>query len=213
MALSPTEEAQLRQLLAEQAELLNLAANESTIISKLGAQKKNLGQLTAASSVSDSDLLFVRQGTSDKSSVLSLLKGYFLPQATETVRGGAEIATQAEVNAGTDDATIITPKKMRLGFSISLASNGYISFPTWMGGLIIQWGMTSAIAAGSAVTIALPIAFPSEVLLTLVSPLNAASSTVSYMMAIGSIRTTTQISIVNRSSTISGVGNWFAIGY
>lgn len=88
MALTPTEEAQLRQLLAEQAELLNLAANETTIISKLGAQKKNLGQLTAASSLNDSDLMFVRQGTSDKSLILSQLKPY-LDKATVTMQGAS----------------------------------------------------------------------------------------------------------------------------
>lgn len=96
MAFSPTEEAQVRQLLAEQAELLNLAANESTIISKLAAQKRNLGQLTAASSLNDTDLMFVRQGTSDKSTVFSLLKSFFK-------------ASQAEVNAGTVDDKFVTP--------------------------------------------------------------------------------------------------------
>lgn len=32
--------------------------------------------------------------------------------ATETQRGGAEVATQAEANAGVDDTTMITPKKL-----------------------------------------------------------------------------------------------------
>jgi hypothetical protein len=35
------------------------------------------------------------------------------PQATETQRGLAEIATQAEVDAGTDDLRYITPAKLR----------------------------------------------------------------------------------------------------
>lgn len=34
-------------------------------------------------------------------------------QATETVKGVAEIATQAETNAGTDDLTIVTPLKLK----------------------------------------------------------------------------------------------------
>ena len=35
------------------------------------------------------------------------------PNATETIAGKAEIATQAEANTGTNDATIITPKKLK----------------------------------------------------------------------------------------------------
>ena len=36
-----------------------------------------------------------------------------IPNATETVAGGARIATQSGTIAGTDDATIITPKKLK----------------------------------------------------------------------------------------------------
>ena len=34
------------------------------------------------------------------------------PNATETVKGKAELATQAETNTGTDDARIVTPAKL-----------------------------------------------------------------------------------------------------
>lgn len=80
-------------------------------------------------------------------------------QATEAITGIAKIGTQSQVNAGADDTTIVTPKKMRFGFSILLAVNGYIVFPTWMGGLIIQWGRLS-VAAGTTTTFSLPIPFP-----------------------------------------------------
>jgi hypothetical protein len=82
--------------------------------------------------------------------------------ASETVTGIAEIATQAETNAGTDDARIVTPLKLRSGFAISLGSAGYIKFPTWMGGLIIQWGV--ATGTGLSLASAYPIAFPNAVL-------------------------------------------------
>ena len=64
-------------------------------------------------------------------------------QATETVAGIAEICTNAELLAGASDAVVATPLKLRLGFAASLGTNGYISFPTWMGGIIIQWGYNS----------------------------------------------------------------------
>lgn len=98
------------------------------------------------------------------------LSGWFAKgvQATETVLGIAKVATQAQTDAGTDDATIVTPKKLRAGFAVSLGVNGYIAFPTWMGGLIIQWGKTAipgpnVAAGGKAVMgdIAFPLAFPS----------------------------------------------------
>lgn len=74
------------------------------------------------------------------------------PQATESLAGIAEIATQAETSAGTDDSRVVTPKKLRLGFSITLGANGSISFPTWMGGLVIKWGQFDTGSIGNNAT-------------------------------------------------------------
>lgn len=83
-----------------------------------------------------------------------------VPAASETVAGIAEIATQAEVNARTDDTRIVTPLKLGFGFAISLGTNGYIKFPSWLGGLIIQWGVSS-VTTGSNLTVTLPLALSS----------------------------------------------------
>lgn len=252
MALTTTEEALVRQLIAQNAELLNLATNEATIISKLSATKKNLGQLTAASSVANTDLAFVRQGTSDKSVTLDILKDYAKPgqatevntgvvelataaevqagtdtvravtpaglaanTATETRTGIAEIATQAETNAGTDDLRFITPLKNRFGFAISLATTGYIKFPAWLGGLIIEWGRGSAATTESTETLNFPLAFPTACLHVAVTTLAVDSSTNDGRCEL--ISNTTTQAVVRNQFTTSVTGTvtpmYIAIGY
>jgi hypothetical protein len=94
----------------------------------------------------------------DNSNKLTTTGWFKAEQATETVQGTAKVATQAVTNAGTDDATIVTPKKLRAGFAASYGASGYIAFPTWLGGLIIQWG--NGVSTNGVMTQNLPIAFP-----------------------------------------------------
>ena len=86
-------------------------------------------------------------------------------QATEIKLGTAKIATQVLTDAGVDDATIVTPKKMRWGFQIQKAGNGFIVFPSWLGGLIIQWGTFSG-NGGVDLAVGYPIGFPNAVFAT-----------------------------------------------
>jgi hypothetical protein len=51
-------------------------------------------------------------GTIDSSSIVWGAFGTSSPSASETTAGIAELATQAEVDAGTDDARIVTPLKL-----------------------------------------------------------------------------------------------------
>jgi len=100
----------------------------------------------------------VNQGSIDVAALSGLAQ-----QATELNQGTATVATQAQVDAGADDKTFVTPKKMRWGFSISVSgdmSGSYVIFPTWLGGLTLQWGMTTAIASGANYLQAFPVAYP-----------------------------------------------------
>jgi microcystin-dependent protein len=108
----------------------------------------------------------INQGNIDVAALSALAT-----QATETKLGTAKVATQALTDLGTDDATIVTPKKMRWGFGISRAANGYIILPTWLGGLIIQWGQINIgdIANGGSSSYSLPLAFPTNHFQTLLS--------------------------------------------
>lgn len=102
----------------------------------------------------------INQGNIDIAALAALAA-----QATELNQGTAKIATQPLVDAGVDDTTIVTPKKMRWGFSMLKALNGYIVFPSWLGGFVIQWGRASG-AGGADLTVTYPIAFPNAMLVT-----------------------------------------------
>ena len=89
-----------------------------------------------------------------------------VPQATETTAGKAEVATQAETDAGSDDARFVTPKKLRWGVAMSLAADGYIVLPSWLGGFTLQWGYAPN-ADGGQKTVTLPISYPNTHLVTI----------------------------------------------
>lgn len=72
-------------------------------------------------------------------------------QATETVAGIAEICTDAELLAGTSDTVVATPLKLRLGFAVSIGTRGYVAFPTWLGGVVIQWGKETIATSGTVI--------------------------------------------------------------
>lgn len=83
--------------------------------------------------------------------------------ATEALRGVLRVGSQPEVNAGLLDNVAVTPKKLRSGFSVDLSVNGHMTFPSWMGGLIVQWGYNQSGGSGSH-TIPWNFAFPTSCL-------------------------------------------------
>ncbi|GKQ96491.1 phage tail protein [Aeromonas hydrophila] len=101
----------------------------------------------------------------------------WVKQASESVLGMMKVATQAQTNAGTADDVAITPKKLRAGFAISTGANGYIAFPTWMSGLIIQWFSFTPTSTSQA-TLSFPIVFPNNFLAFLSGPAGSGGATI-----------------------------------
>ncbi|WP_294734782.1 phage tail protein [uncultured Pseudomonas sp.] len=131
-------------------------------------------------------------------------------QASESVAGTAKVSTQPQTDAGVDDSTFISPKKLRWGFAIQLAANGYIVFPTWLGGLILQWGT----AQPSANTLSFPIAFPRACVMlggTGQGDANSGSANTEWMV-IANIVSNAQFRLRTGTANVVPV-KWHAIGY
>jgi phage-related tail fiber protein len=133
-------------------------------------------------------------------------------QATEVKLGTAKIATQALTDAGVDDGTIVTPKKLRFGFQIGLGTNGYIAFPSWLGGLVLQWGSTVLINSGSSVSVPMPLEFPNAILNAFVSVNGSGNFTAALCGAV-SATSKTAITVYHFSGG-GGAANyrWLAVG-
>lgn len=75
-------------------------------------------------------------------------------------------APKAPTPAATDNSTnIITSAWAKVGLAISLGDTaGYIKFPTWMGGFILQYQFFTGLGANTSGSITFPIAFPTRTL-------------------------------------------------
>lgn len=79
--------------------------------------------------------------------------------ASETLLGILRVGTQPEVDAGTLDDVVVTPKKLRFGFAASFGSGAnYVAFPEWLGSWAIQWGLSTVQTTGTT-RVDFPIAF------------------------------------------------------
>ncbi|MEW5546756.1 phage tail-collar fiber domain-containing protein [Pseudomonas soli] len=81
--------------------------------------------------------------------------------ATETKPGILSVASQNQVNSGEVDEAVVTPKKLRWGFAANFADVGYLKFPGWLGGFVIQWGQVT-VAANATSSFSLPTTFPNQ---------------------------------------------------
>lgn len=90
------------------------------------------------------------------------------------------------------------------GFAISKTANGYIKFPSWLGGWIVQWGSATASVGGSAVTF--PIAFPTANLALAFA--QAGPNGVTYYSGAFS-----NVSFTFFNTSATGAHRYIAIGY
>lgn len=121
-------------LTANSAAVARSSLGLTTIGSNIGTATTTSAARTAIG-MSGVGSTIVTQGST--ASVLSYLG---VTSATEVSEGLAERATDAEAISGIDDNRFLTPKKLKLGFSVSLLTNGFIKFPSWLAGFEIRWG-------------------------------------------------------------------------
>jgi hypothetical protein len=98
------------------------------------------------------------------------------------------------------------------GFSYSFANNGYVKFPGWLAGLVIQWGGLS-IATGNGDIVAFPLAFPNAVLAVVASDFGNGCNPVAAMLN----GTKTGFSAYGKNPSTGAYAptdyRWLAVGY
>jgi hypothetical protein len=79
-------------------------------------------------------------------------------------------STCATPGSGDNSPSLINSLWAKLGFAISLGASGYVKFPTWLGGLVIQWAVgTTVNSADNTQTVNWPISFPTACLIAFTS--------------------------------------------
>lgn len=126
--------------------------------------------------------------------------------ATVEKPGVLRKASSADMlDADCDDAAV-TPEKLRAGFSWAVSGDiGYIAFPSWMGGWIIQAGKSQ-----TGVTNSFPIAFPNILLAICGNHVGAGYDGVAFVYS--ATNNTTFRCIKPSTTSVEIDVRWIAIG-
>lgn len=120
------------------------------------------------------------------------------------------VATTAQAQAFTDDTAALTSKKLADAFKGGNQDfSGYQKLP---GGLIMQWGITSNIAAGSNITVTFPIAFPNAAV-NMWAVISYAGNSPTPAGIASQFISPTQGRIYNWSAGTTTGAAWLAFGY
>ena len=147
----------LKALLAGSSSQLFSAANGTAGYEVVNKSQLDTGLATKAPVAGNSGQEFAVAGaTTGNSAVNKTQLDARTSVATTTQAGIVEICTDAELLAGASDTVVATPLKLRLGFAVSIGTRGYIALPTWLGGVVVQWGKETI--ATTATVINFPLA-------------------------------------------------------
>ena len=130
--------------------------------------------------------------------------------ATETVVGIVKISTTAQVSAGTDNTTAVSPAKLKEMFvnGSTKTQNGYQKLPS---GVIMQWGMV----ADNVANVTFPVAFPTGCAsLQITRGVGTASGEIWLPLPVVLKLSNTAFTIDSVvQSTDKSLVYWFAVGY
>jgi len=141
--------------------------------------------------------------------------------ATDALAGLIEIATNAEVAAGTDTDRAIVPSALASLFGTSSRStNGYARLPAKVGGafveIIIQWGYVAAASipsVGTNYTVTLPLTYPNaNLVVTSPAPTNGSYSASSTANTVVVSKSISNFVFAHGQSPALDV-MWISIGY
>ena len=133
--------------------------------------------------------------------------------ASYAAAGIAAFANASELRDGNSETKMLSPGVIKYGFSMLKAPNGYIVFPPWLGGLIIQWG-TAEIPAGRT-NVPYTLTYPNASIVTVGQPQNITGGldgveiqpgTSSYFPAV-------IVSVNGSAAQAAGVFAWLSIGW
>ncbi|MCX7133096.1 tail fiber protein [Aeromonas sp.] len=110
-------------VVGSQAAMLALTAEIGDVAVRTDLNKSFILRVTGASTLANWQELLTP--TDSVQSVDGMTGVVVIATATEGVKGKAQIATQAEVDAGVDDAKLVTSKKLKAALDKDIAANGY----------------------------------------------------------------------------------------